>query len=121
MIFGRLAMNAQGRFCGVFLLLSADSEYPRSAVGLESIEHTVQLTHKWINDFDARLGWGDKHRSFRLLRTVLQALGDWLSVNGAAGFGSRRRSSRGNLLRALAARRDAGDAAPQGLFHLASG
>ena len=80
---------AQGRFCGVFLLLSADSEYPRSAVGLESIEHTVQLTHKWINDFDARLGWGDKHRSFRLLRTVLQALGDWLSVNGAAGFGSQ--------------------------------
>jgi hypothetical protein len=89
MIFGRLAMNAQGRFCGVFLLLSADSEYPRSAVGLESIEHTVQLTHKWTNDFDARLGWGDKHRSFRLLRTVLQALGDWLSVNGAAGFGSQ--------------------------------
>ena len=60
-----------------------------SAVGLESIVHTVQLTHKWIKDLDARLGWGDKHRSFRLLRTVPQALGDWLSVNAAAGFGSQ--------------------------------
>ena len=28
-----------------------------SAVGLESIDHTVQLTHIWINDLDARLGW----------------------------------------------------------------
>ena len=46
-----------------------------SAVGQESIEHTVQLTHKWLNDLDARPGWGDKQRSFRLLRTVLQALG----------------------------------------------
>ena len=60
-----------------------------SAVGLESIEHTVQLTHKWPNDLNVRLGLGDKHRSFRLLRTVHQALGDWLSVNGAAGFGSQ--------------------------------
>jgi uncharacterized protein (DUF2267 family) len=62
---------------------------PMSTVGLESIEHTVQLTHKWINDLDERLGWEDKHRSFRLLRTVLQALRDWLSVNAAAGFGAQ--------------------------------
>ena len=26
-----------------------------SAMGLESIDHTVQLTHVWINDLDARL------------------------------------------------------------------
>ena len=60
-----------------------------STLGLESIEHTVQLTHKWINDLDERLGWEDKHRSFRLLRAVLQALRDWLSVNAAAGFGAQ--------------------------------
>jgi hypothetical protein len=28
-----------------------------SAVGLESIDHTVELTQVWINDVDARLGW----------------------------------------------------------------
>ena len=60
-----------------------------STLGLESIERTIQLTHKWINDLDARLGWDDKHRSFRLLRTVLQALRDWLSVNVAASFGAQ--------------------------------
>ena len=60
-----------------------------SAVGLESIDHTVQLTHIWINDLDARLGWENKHRSYRLLRTVLQAMRDWLMVNEAAGFGAQ--------------------------------
>ena len=57
-----------------------------SAAGLESIDHTVQLTHIWINDLDSRLGWENKHRSYRLLRTVLQALRDWLPVNEAAGL-----------------------------------
>ena len=60
-----------------------------SALGLESIDHTVQLTHIWINDLDARLGWENKHRSYRLLRTVLQAVRDWLPVNEAAGFGAQ--------------------------------
>ena len=57
-----------------------------SAAGLESIDHTVQLTHIWINDLDSRLGWENKHRSYRLLRTVLQALRDWLPVNEAVGL-----------------------------------
>ena len=60
-----------------------------SAVGLEGIDHTVQLTHIWINDLDARLGWEDRHRSYRLLRTVLQAIRDWLMVDEAAGFGAQ--------------------------------
>ena len=60
-----------------------------SAVGLESIDHTVQLTHIWINDLDARLGWENKHRSYRLLRTVLQTIRDWLPVNEAAGLGAQ--------------------------------
>jgi uncharacterized protein (DUF2267 family) len=59
------------------------------AAGLESIDHTVQLTHIWINDLDSRLGWENKHRSYRLLRTVLQALRDWLPVNEAAGLGAQ--------------------------------
>lgn len=60
-----------------------------SSVGLESIDHTVQLTHLWINDLDARLGWDDKHRSYRLLRTVLQTLRDWLRVEEAAGLAAQ--------------------------------
>jgi len=60
-----------------------------SATGLESIEHTLQLTHIWINDLDERLGWDNKHRSYRLLRTALQAIRDWLMVDDAAGFGAQ--------------------------------
>lgn len=60
-----------------------------SAVGLESIDRTVQLTHQWINELDAALGWDNKHRSYRLLRTVLQALRDWLPVNEAADLGAQ--------------------------------
>jgi len=60
-----------------------------SAAGLESIDHTVQLTHIWINDLDSRLGWENKHRSYRLLRTVLQALRDWLPVNEAVGLSAQ--------------------------------
>jgi uncharacterized protein (DUF2267 family) len=60
-----------------------------TAIGLESIDHTVQLTHIWINDLDARLGWENKHRSFRLLRIVLQAVRDWLPVNEAVDFGAQ--------------------------------
>ncbi len=60
-----------------------------STVGLESIDHTVQLTHLWINDLDTRLGWENKHRSYRLLRSVLQALRDWLPVNEAVKLGAQ--------------------------------
>ena len=60
-----------------------------SAAGLESIDHTVQLTHIWINELDSRLGWENKHRSYRLLRTVLQALRDWLPVDEAVGLGAQ--------------------------------
>jgi uncharacterized protein (DUF2267 family) len=60
-----------------------------SAVGLESIDHTVQLTHIWINQLDESLRWNNKHRSYRLLRTVLQALRDWLPVNEAANLAAQ--------------------------------
>jgi uncharacterized protein (DUF2267 family) len=66
-----------------------NGERSMSTSGLESIERTVQLTRIWINDLDARLGWHDKQRSYRLLRAVLQALRDWLPINEAAHFGAQ--------------------------------
>jgi uncharacterized protein (DUF2267 family) len=60
-----------------------------SAAGLESIEHTVQLTHAWINDLDAMLGWNNRHRSYKLLRSVLQTLRDWLPVSEAADLAAQ--------------------------------
>ena len=60
-----------------------------STAGLEGIEHTVQITHAWINELYELLGWESKSRSYRLLRTVLQAVRDWLTVNEAAAFGAQ--------------------------------
>ena len=60
-----------------------------SAQGLEGLDHTVQLTHIWINELDRRLEWNDKARSYRLLKAVLHALRDSLKVNEAADLGAQ--------------------------------
>ena len=60
-----------------------------SSVGLEGLEHTVQLTHIWINDLDARLGWNNKARAYRLLKSVLHTLRDTLQVNEAVDLGAQ--------------------------------
>ena len=60
-----------------------------TAVGLEGLEHTVQLTHTWINELDERLGWNNKPRSYRLLKAVLHALRDWLQLNEAADLAAQ--------------------------------
>jgi uncharacterized protein (DUF2267 family) len=56
---------------------------------VESIEHTVQLTHVWINDLDTRLHWNNKARSYRLLRCTLHALRDWLQVDEAVNLAAQ--------------------------------
>jgi len=60
-----------------------------SAVGLESLDHTVELTHIWINNLDERLGWNNKARAYRLLKAVLHALRDWLQTNEAADLAAQ--------------------------------
>ena len=60
-----------------------------STTGLEGLEHTVQLTHIWINDLDARLEWNNKARSYRLLKAVLHALRDWLPLAEAVDLGAQ--------------------------------
>jgi uncharacterized protein (DUF2267 family) len=63
--------------------------HPMSTQGLEMIEHTVQLTHEWINDLAERLDWADKRQVLMLLRSTLTALRDLLSVNEAAQFSAQ--------------------------------
>lgn len=60
-----------------------------SAVGLEGLERTVQLTHGWINDLNDRLCWNDKPRAYRLLKSVLHALRDWLEVDESANLAAQ--------------------------------
>jgi uncharacterized protein (DUF2267 family) len=60
-----------------------------TAQGLEGLDHTVQLTHIWINELDSRLAWNNKPRSYRLLKAVLHALRDSLQVNEAVDLGAQ--------------------------------
>lgn len=60
-----------------------------SAAKIESIDHTVQLTHIWINELNKSLGWDNKPRAYRLLRAVLHALRDWLQVNEAVDLAAQ--------------------------------
>jgi len=60
-----------------------------SATGLESLDHTIQLTHAWINDLDRRLGWNNKPRAYRLLKAVLHSLRDWLPPAELANLGAQ--------------------------------
>lgn len=60
-----------------------------SAPGLEGLDHTVYVTHAWINDLDERLGWENQARTYRLLRAVLHALRDRLQVNEVADLAAQ--------------------------------
>lgn len=57
--------------------------------GLEVLDHTAQLTHAWIDELDKELGWKNKHRSYRMLRAVLQTLRDCLPLNESADFAAQ--------------------------------
>lgn len=51
---------------------------------LETLDHSLQTTHSWINELDDALGWNNRHRSYRLLRATLQVLRDCLPLSEAA-------------------------------------
>ena len=55
-----------------------------STQGLEVIDHTVQLTHEWINELAERLDWSNRRNVFRLLRLTLTGLRDMLGHDEAA-------------------------------------
>lgn len=50
-----------------------------SAQGLEVIDHTVQLTHEWINELRERLDWTSSRDALRLLRVTLTQIRDHIS------------------------------------------
>ncbi|WP_298864369.1 DUF2267 domain-containing protein [uncultured Sulfitobacter sp.] len=52
-----------------------------TAQGLEVIDHSVQLTHEWINELAERLDWSSKRSVLRLLRVTMCHLRDHLLVN----------------------------------------
>lgn len=60
-----------------------------SAQGLEAIDHTVHLTHEWINELAGRLGWASKRSALRLMRAVLHQVRDRISQDELAQFSAQ--------------------------------
>jgi len=60
-----------------------------SAQGLQVIDHTVQLTHEWINELTERLGWADHKDALRLMRVVLHQVRDHLPPDELAQFSAQ--------------------------------
>lgn len=60
-----------------------------SAQGLEVIDHTVELTHQWVNELAERLDWTSARDTLRLMRVTLHAIRDHLNVNESAQFAAQ--------------------------------
>ncbi|MBE9476850.1 MAG: DUF2267 domain-containing protein [Proteobacteria bacterium] len=60
-----------------------------TAKGLEAIDHTVQLTHEWINELTDRLDWSSQRDALRLLRVTLHQIRDHLLVDEVAQFAAQ--------------------------------
>jgi uncharacterized protein (DUF2267 family) len=55
-----------------------------TAQGLEVIDHSVHLTHEWINELAERLDWSSKRSALRLMRFVLTRIRDHLKIDEVA-------------------------------------
>lgn len=60
-----------------------------SALGLKLIDDAVQAMNRWLNELDSRVGWGDRVRTFRLLRSVLHEVRDHLNPDEASQLGAQ--------------------------------
>lgn len=55
-----------------------------SATGLPVFDETLHATNTWLHEITSRMGWEDRHKSYRLLRVSLHSLRDRLPVTAAA-------------------------------------
>ena len=60
-----------------------------SAQGLQVIDHTVQLTHEWINELVDRLEWSSPKDALRLMRVTLTTIRDHLGHEEVAQFAAQ--------------------------------
>ncbi len=57
--------------------------------GLETIDHTVHVTHDWINELADRLDWSSKRSALRLLRVTMHQIRDNLLIDEMAQFSAQ--------------------------------
>ena len=52
--------------------------------GITTLDHAPHDLNAWLKDVCAALDWQEKGRAYLLLRTVMHAVRDWLTVDEAA-------------------------------------
>lgn len=60
-----------------------------SQTSLTAFDSTIHTTNIWLNELMEEMGWNDRHRAYRGLRSVLHALRDRLSVDEVACLGAQ--------------------------------
>jgi uncharacterized protein (DUF2267 family) len=63
---------------------SRTGEFAMTVDTVGPFEHTIEITHTWLNDLMERLGWHDKHQAYMALRAVLHTLRDRITVDDAS-------------------------------------
>ena len=58
--------------------------------GISSLDETVQLSNRWLNQLMEAVSWDDNYRTHRLLRATLHALRDRLPAHEAVHLRSCR-------------------------------
>ncbi|MBB3146814.1 uncharacterized protein (DUF2267 family) [Phyllobacterium trifolii] len=56
---------------------------------IAAFTHGAQQAQQWVNELDDDLNWDDKGRAYRLLRSVLHTLRDFLSIEEVADLSAQ--------------------------------
>jgi uncharacterized protein (DUF2267 family) len=60
-----------------------------SMTGVDTFDTTIQKTNIWLNDLMRELNWDDRHKAYAVLRQVLHALRDRLTLEEAVHLGAQ--------------------------------
>ncbi len=57
--------------------------------GIAAFSHGAEQAQQWVNELARDLKWTDERRAFRVLRSVLHALRDWIAIEEAADLSAQ--------------------------------
>jgi uncharacterized protein (DUF2267 family) len=60
-----------------------------TTTGVRTFDQSLETTKEWLQDVQEQMGLDDEQRAFRVMRAVLQALRDRLTVEEAAQFAAQ--------------------------------
>jgi uncharacterized protein (DUF2267 family) len=60
-----------------------------TTTGVRAFDASLETTREWLRDLQEQMGLDDEQRAFRVMRAVLEALRDRLTVEEAAQFAAQ--------------------------------